>query len=88
MTERTAERDDFYATDSAAPCATCTDKFDGYFQCVVDAFEGGDIASGVECIEDYGADIHFENCIPLLDEASDCHTYLNENACPATWPPT
>lgn len=88
VTERTAERDDFYQADSADPCATCTDKFDAYFQCVVDAFEGGNISEGVECLDGYGADIHFENCVPLLDEASACHTYLNENACPSTWPPT
>jgi hypothetical protein len=88
VTERTDERDAFLADFSTTPCATCTDKFDAYFQCAVDAFESGNVTSGVDCVENYGADISFDNCIPLLDEASACHTYLNENECPATWPPT
>jgi hypothetical protein len=88
VTERTDERDSFMDAFSTTPCATCTDKFDAYFQCVVDAFESGNITFGVDCVEDYGADISFDNCVPLLDEANDCHTYLNEHECPATWPPT
>jgi hypothetical protein len=83
VAERKAEREDF-----ATGCATCDALYDDYFQCAIDAFESGEVGNGVECIEDYGADINYEKCVvPGLGAASDCQSYIQTNDCPATWPP-
>jgi hypothetical protein len=77
---RNSEREPFLE------CAACTAEYDAHWQCAVDAFEGGSLGSGVECLEDFGADPHFENCYPLFDSALLCLDHLLENPCPETWP--
>jgi len=87
VNDTTTARQDFQ-TDP--PCDTCNAKWDAFAQCEVDAFESGDLAFGVECVEDYGAD-GSANCYPFLDEAIACEGYVgsdvNPHDCPATWPP-
>lgn len=67
-------------------CAACAAEYDAHWQCAIDAFEGGNLGSGVECVEEYGADPHYENCYPLFDSALLCLDHLLENPCPETWP--
>ncbi|HEX2871824.1 MAG TPA: hypothetical protein VHP33_11220 [Polyangiaceae bacterium] len=86
VTALTADREGF--TDPA--CAACDDKYEAFYQCQVDAFESGNLAFGVECLEGLGA-VETENCFPLLDEAIMCQGYVGSDQdpkpCPATWPP-
>jgi hypothetical protein len=72
------------------PCETCNAKWDAFDQCQVDAFEGGNVLAGVECVDGYGADGN-ANCYPFFDDAVACQGYVgsdvNPHECPATWPP-
>lgn len=83
----TADREAF---QNDPPCPACNAKYDAFDQCMVDAFESGDLAFGVECIPGYGAD-GSESCYPFLDEAIACQGYVGSDQdpheCPATWPP-
>jgi len=87
VTQATSDREDFQ-TDP--PCETCNAKWDAFDQCQVDAFESGDLAFGVECVDGYGAD-GSANCYPFLDDAIACQGYVGSDndphECPATWPP-
>ena len=67
-------------------CAACQTHYDAFEQCGIDALESGNLAAGIECVEDYGADLQFETCYPLLDTAINCVDYTVENPCPASWP--
>ncbi len=71
---------------SITDCATCDALVDQYYQCGVDAFESGNSAAGMQCINGVGADFSDE-CSLFFFDYFDCGTYLNDNACPATWPP-
>ena len=72
------------------PCPVCNAKYDAFAQCEVDAFEAGDLAFGVECVDGWGAD-GTANCYPFYEEAAACQGYVGSDvdpmACPATWPP-
>jgi len=80
VTTRNSEHEPF------EDCAACQAEYDAFEQCGIDALESGNLASGVECVEDYGADLHFENCYPMLESALQCQGYTVENPCPASWP--
>ena len=67
-------------------CATCNALVDAFYQCGVDAFESGNLASGVECVDGFGGDMTIE-CYDKFTPASDCQGYILANDCPATWPP-
>jgi hypothetical protein len=86
VTALTADRVGF--TDPA--CAACDDKYEAFYQCQVDAFESGNLAFGVECLDGVGA-VDTANCSTLFFEALDCQGYVsNDNdpkPCPVTWPP-
>lgn len=79
---------DYWANDAEgfAECAPCAQEYAKFVGCSVDAFESGNVEQGVECLEDYGADPHYENCSPHLNQALACLNYLLENECPASWP--
>jgi hypothetical protein len=70
---------------SITGCATCDALVDQYYQCGVAAFEGGNSAAGMLCIDGFGADFSDE-CSAFFFDYFDCGTYLNDHACPATWP--
>jgi hypothetical protein len=68
-------------------CAACDDLLVDYYQCGVDAFESGNTAAGMQCIENFGADFS-DTCVEIFGDFFSCNTYLGDNPCPATWPPT
>jgi hypothetical protein len=84
---------DLYTTDREGfqldpPCPACNAKWDAFAQCEVDAFEAGDLAFGVECIDGYADGT--DNCYPFLFDAIACQGYVGSDVdpkeCPATWP--
>jgi hypothetical protein len=79
VAERKGERDLY------ADCSTCAAEFDKVFQCGIDAFESGNLASGVECVAGHGADLTFD-CYEHWESAMNCSEYAVENPCPETWP--
>jgi hypothetical protein len=72
---------------SQTGCAACDDLLVDYYQCGVDAFESGNTAAGMQCIDGVGADFS-DTCFEIFDEFFSCNTYLGTDPCPATWPPT
>ena len=79
MADRKGERELF------SDCATCAVEFDKFFQCGVDAFESGNLSTGVECVPDYGPDMTFD-CYALFDSAMNCNEWAATNSCPEMWP--
>ena len=79
VTARNEEDDPFL------DCAACAAVYAAHWQCGIDAFEGGDLAAGFECVPDYGADLS-ESCYELFFSAYACLDYTIENPCPETWP--
>lgn len=69
-------------------CAACDALVLDYYQCGVDAFETGDTAAGMQCIDGVGADFS-DSCFEgvFMNQYLACSTYLEDHACPATWPP-
>ncbi len=80
VTTRNSEHEPF------EDCAACQVEYDAFEQCGIDAFESGNLTSGIECVPDFGADLQFENCYPMLDSAIACLDYTINNPCPASWP--
>lgn len=68
-----------------ASCPACAAQYEAYLQCAVDAFESGNLAEGVECVPDYGADFTLP-CYAFVDEAIACSDYEAQNECPSSWP--
>jgi hypothetical protein len=66
-------------------CAACASAFDGWHQCAVSAFDGGDVSEGVECVDGY-AEVHGDNCASYLSSAIECTLVAGTEGCPATWP--
>lgn len=80
VTTRNSEHEPF------EDCAACQTHYDAFEQCGIDALESGNLAAGIECVPDFGADLQFENCYPMLDTAIGCLDYTVNNPCPASWP--
>jgi hypothetical protein len=79
VTSRTNDRELFVT------CPACLAEYDAFEQCGIDAYESGNLSSGIECYEDFGADLN-DSCGAHLQQALACSDYQLSNDCPATWP--
>lgn len=66
-----------------AGCAACGMAFDAWYQCAVSAFEAGNVADGVHCVDGH-AEVH-PRCGSYLESAIQCSVHAEES-CPKTWP--
>jgi hypothetical protein len=66
-----------------AGCAACALAFDAWYQCAVSAFEAGNVAGGVHCVDGH-AEVH-PGCGSHLESAIECNVAA-EKSCPKTWP--
>jgi hypothetical protein len=64
-------------------CAACALAFDAWYQCAVSAFEAGNVANGVHCVDGH-AEVH-PGCSSHLESAIQCSVDA-EKSCPKTWP--
>jgi hypothetical protein len=64
-------------------CAACGLAFDAWYQCAVNAFEAGNVAAGVACVDGH-AEVH-PGCGSYLESAIRCSVDAEEG-CPKTWP--
>jgi hypothetical protein len=64
-------------------CAACALAFDAWHQCAVNAFEAGNVADGVHCVDGH-AEVH-PGCGSHLESAIQCNVEA-EKGCPKAWP--